>query len=69
MRRPGSCAYEQWNLLTGAEGAKGRDEARAWFIGANPKLGNDSPVTAIREGRYQEVFVAARAMVDEAWAD
>jgi hypothetical protein len=33
-------AYEQWNLLAGAEGP---DDARAWFIGANPKLAMTRP--------------------------
>jgi hypothetical protein len=59
-------AYEQWNLLAWAEGP---DYARAWFIDTNPKLGDDSPDAAIREGRFREVYIAARAVVDDAWAD
>lgn len=33
--------------------------ARAWFIGANPRLGEDSPIEALREGRVKEVLSAA----------
>lgn len=36
---------------------------RAWFIGLNPQLDDDSPANAIREGRYKDVVVAARAFL------
>ena len=36
---------------------------RAWFVGLNPQLNDESPATAIREGRSRAVFVAARAFL------
>lgn len=33
---------------------------RAWYLGLNPQLGDESPATAIREGRTHDVLVAAR---------
>lgn len=36
---------------------------RAWFVGLNPQLEDESPATAIREGRQKEVLVAARAFI------
>lgn len=45
--------------------SEGDDIARAWFIGANPWLGGESVVTAIREGRFDQVIVAAHAMVED----
>ncbi|MGF9662851.1 hypothetical protein AAIH25_13360 [Arthrobacter crystallopoietes] len=56
------CALEQWNLLAQAENP---DTARAWFVGANPMLEDESPVTAIREGRFEEVRRAARSYMDQ----
>ena len=38
--------------------------ARAWFIGLNPQLDDDTPADAIREGRLKDVLAAARAFVD-----
>jgi hypothetical protein len=37
--------------------------ARAWFIGLNPQLNDDTPADAIREGRLKDVLAAARAFV------
>ena len=37
--------------------------ARAWFIGQNPQLDNDSPAEAIREDRLKDVLSAANAFV------
>ncbi|MFF3574109.1 hypothetical protein ACFYXQ_40825 [Nocardia jiangxiensis] len=54
-------AHRCWSILAAPEGA---DVARAWFIGANPRLDEDSPAIAIREGRYREVITAAVAFVD-----
>jgi len=54
-------AHRVWMLLAGAESAY---VARAWFIGANPRLGEVQPVIAIREGRIAEVMAAARAFLD-----
>ena len=36
---------------------------RAWFIGMNPQLDDDSPAQAIREGRLKEALGAAKAFV------
>lgn len=36
---------------------------RAWFVGLNPQLGDESPATAIREGRTRDVLVAAKAFL------
>ena len=59
-------ADEQWRKLVAAEG---EDVARAWFIGGNPWLGESTPLTAIREGRFREVQRAVQAMIDGAWSD
>ena len=53
--------YRVWRLL---EQAEGRDVALAWLVGANPRLGEQSPVTAIRELRSAQVMGAALAFVD-----
>lgn len=37
--------------------------ARAWFVGLNPQLADESPATAVREGRLQDVLTAARAFM------
>jgi hypothetical protein len=37
--------------------------ARNWFIGANPRLGEISPLEALRDGNVQEVLDAAAAFV------
>jgi hypothetical protein len=36
---------------------------RAWFLGLNPQLNDESPATAIHEGRIQEAWVAAKAFL------
>lgn len=59
------CAYDAWQRVSAAEGD---DVARAWFVGANPWLGDDSPVTAIREGRFDEVANAATACADDSFS-
>jgi hypothetical protein len=58
-------AYEQWQKVAEAEG---EHVARVWFIGANPWLGYDTPVNAIREGRFKEVSNAAQALVDDSFS-
>lgn len=55
--------YRVWRLL---EQAEGRDVALSWLVGANPRLDEQSPVTAIRELRTAEVTGAALAFVDGA---
>lgn len=53
---------EVWATISNSEGD---DIARAWFIGANPWLCDESVVTAIREDRFDQVIIAARAMVED----
>ncbi len=36
---------------------------RAWFIGMNPQLNDDSPAGAIRDGRMKEALGAAKAFM------
>ena len=52
-----------WTLISSAE-----DEyiARAWFIGANPRLDDEAPVMALRAGETKQVMAAARAFVSGA---
>ena len=57
-------AHEQWRRIADAEGLH---VARAWFVGANPWLQNDTPVNAIREGRLVEVTHAAQAVLDDSF--
>lgn len=52
--------YQVFHLLLAEDSAH---VVRAWFIGMNPQLGDDSPAEAIREGRLKEVLAAARAFV------
>ncbi|PKI89871.1 hypothetical protein CW368_11935 [Actinomycetales bacterium SN12] len=58
-------AYEQWQRVTEAEG---EHVARVWFIGANPWLGYDTPVNAIREDRLKDVARAAKALIDDSFS-
>jgi hypothetical protein len=58
-------AYEQWTKLAEAEG---EHVARAWFIGANPWLGYDTPVSAIREDRFKAAGNAAQAVIDDSFS-
>lgn len=36
---------------------------KAWFIGLNPQLGDESPAEVIRKGQLQEAWNAAQAFV------
>lgn len=53
-------AYEIMALLLRFDGP---GTVRAWFIGMNPHLGDDSPADAIHEGRFQEALGAAKSFV------
>lgn len=53
---------EIWNSVSSAEGD---DIARAWFIGANPWLNDESAISAIREDWFNQVRAAAQAMVED----
>jgi hypothetical protein len=53
-------AYEIAQLLLQFDSAQ---VVKAWFIGLNPQLSDESPADAIREGRLKEAKAAARAFV------
>lgn len=54
-------AHRAWVAVATAEGA---DIARAWFIGANPRLDEEPPFIAIRNGQFRQVMSAAATFVD-----
>ncbi|MDN5666861.1 MAG: hypothetical protein L0G87_00520 [Renibacterium salmoninarum] len=54
-------AHRVW---TQVEQAEGEHLARAWFIGGNPMLNEDTPITAIRQDRGREVVNAAEAFAE-----
>lgn len=58
-------AHRTWRTVSSAEG---EDTARLWFIGANPWLGDISPIEAINRLRTHEVMTAATAMVEDTFA-
>jgi predicted exporter len=53
-------AYEIAQLLVRFDSPK---VVKAWFIGLNPQLDDESPAEAIREERLKEAMGAARAFV------
>lgn len=53
-------AYEIAQLLVRFDSSR---IVKAWFIGLNPQLDDESPAEAIREGRLKEAMNAARAFV------
>jgi hypothetical protein len=53
-------AFQIFHLLLSEESAH---VTRAWFIGMNPQLDDDSPADAIREGRLKEALAAAKAFI------
>lgn len=58
-------AHLAWHQIVEAES---EDIARVWFLGANPFLGDDSAITALREDRLDEVRAAAQAFITDTWA-
>lgn len=56
-------AFRVWLMVCESEGPQ---VAAAWMIGANPRLTEDTPVTAIRELRSADVVGAAQAFIDDA---
>ena len=50
-------------ILTAIAEAEDVHVARAWFIGSNPMLDEDSPINAIRENRHRQVSAAATHFV------
>ena len=55
-------AHRVWTQIAGAESDH---VARSWFIGANPQLGEDTPLTALRQDRSAQVVAAAAAFVED----
>lgn len=53
-------AYLIFQLLLTEEAPQ---TVRAWFMGINPQLADESPAAAIREGRVQDVWIAAKAFL------
>ncbi len=53
-------AFQICHLLVSQDNAH---TVRAWFIGMNPQLGDDSPAEAIHDGRLKEALAAARSFV------
>lgn len=53
-------AYQVFHLLQEQESPH---TIRAWFVGINPQLNDESPASAIREDRHKDVVVAARAFL------
>ncbi|WP_431839417.1 hypothetical protein [Gordonia hongkongensis] len=53
-------AHRVWGKIASSESDS---IARAWFIGANPRLGEVSPIMKLREGELIEVGNAAEAFV------
>jgi len=54
-----------WRTLEQSEGSS---VALAWLVGSNPRLGEATPVTYIRELRVEEVLGAAEAFVNDVYA-
>jgi hypothetical protein len=52
--------YRVWSMMQEAEGPR---VAAAWMIGANPRLGEDTPLTAIRDLHPADVVGAAEAFI------
>lgn len=53
-------ALQVFVLLQSEENAH---TARAWMIGMNPQLGDETPAGALRDGRLKDVLAAARAYI------
>lgn len=57
-------AHRVWGYLADAESDH---VARAWFIGGNPWLDEDTPMTAIREDRHKQVVAAVTAFLQDTY--
>jgi hypothetical protein len=55
-------AHRAWTAVSSVEG---EHVARLWFLGANPWLGEVSPIEAIKEMRAKDVMAAAPAMTGD----
>jgi hypothetical protein len=58
-------AHRAWTAVAGVEG---EHMARMWFVGANPWLGEISPIQAISRLEAKKVMDAAAAMTDDRFA-
>jgi hypothetical protein len=54
------CAYQTFQLLLAEESPH---TVRAWFLGLNPQLNDESPAQSIREGAFRDVLIAAKAFL------
>lgn len=54
-------AHRIWSMISVAENDS---IARAWFIGANPRLSEEAPVMRLREGEQKAVLAAAVAFME-----
>ena len=54
-------AHRIWRLISTSDSDA---VARAWFIGSNPRLNEESPIFTIRDGRGDEAHRAAVAFVE-----
>lgn len=55
-------AYE---VFTGLAAQEGPSVARAWMIGMNPHLEDQSPIAVLAQDRYADVLLAARCYLNE----
>lgn len=55
-------AHRAWTAVASVQG---EHVARLWFVGANPWLGEVSPIEAIPDMRAQDVMAAAVAMIED----
>ncbi|MCG2623015.1 hypothetical protein LVY72_14020 [Arthrobacter sp. I2-34] len=58
-------AHRAWTAVSSVEG---EHVARLWFVGANPWLGEISPIEAISRLEAKKVMDAAAAMTDDRFA-
>ena len=56
-----------YRVLVMLRDSDGPRVASAWMSGANPRLGEDAPITAIRELRAAEVVGAAEAFANDTY--
>jgi hypothetical protein len=54
------CSYQTFQLLLAEESPH---TVRAWFLGLNPQLDDQSPAQSIRDGDFRDVLVAAKAFL------
>ena len=54
------CAYQTFQLLLAEESS---DTVRAWFLGLNPQLDDESPAQSIHDGAFRDVLAAAKALL------